>query len=78
MTTELTRYNVAVAVAYQAIDEDLVRRSLLDAIALCSKVKLDNWFQMNQAARLIHIHIDNRLNAELKALLVGDIGYYSR
>jgi hypothetical protein len=78
MTMQLMRYSTAVTTAYPPISEDLVRKSLLDAIALCKQVSMEDWSSLTQCAQIIHIHLERRFNAELKALLVGDIGYYSR
>jgi hypothetical protein len=76
MTQELiTRLETVVAPAYQtAVDEDVIRQSLIDAIAVIETAKhgADGWFAIIETGQTLLINTQQHLNRELEALLRGE------
>jgi hypothetical protein len=57
-----------------AIDEDVIRQSLIDAIAVIQKAMHsgDGWFKIIKAGQDFLVNAQVRLNKELDALLRGE------
>ena len=68
----MIKFGVELATPRIAIDENLVRQSLIDAIALIEKhSKGLNWFKLNSTAQNFALNAQRHLNNELNALLRG-------
>ena len=73
MNNNMTIMTVETAVAFGrvAIDEDLVRKSLIDALEVIKKAYNGEWFKLNKTAQTFIINMEQHINDELNALLRG-------